>query len=142
MATPPFAIHRIDHVVFRVRDLSASMAFYENVLGCSVARRRPDLGLVHVRTGVSMVDLVAVDGPLGRAGGQGPGAEGRNMDHLCLRIDPFDERAIVAHLAAWGIQPRGPASRNFGAEGNGLSLYFTDPDGNTIELKGAADGAP
>ena len=142
MATPPFAIHRIDHVVFRVRDLSASMAFYENVLGCSVARRRPDLGLVHVRTGVSMVDLVAVDGPLGRAGGQGPGPEGRNVDHLCLRNDPFDERAIVAHLAAWGIQPRGPASRNFGAEGNGLSLYFTDPDGNTIELKGAADGAP
>ena len=142
MAMPPFTIQRIDHLVFRVRDLAASVAFYEQVLGCSVARRRPDLGLVHVRAGASMVDLVAIDGQLGRAGGQGPGAEGRNVDHLCLRIDPFDEQAIVAHLAAQGIQPRGPASRNFGAEGNGPSLYFADPDGNTIELKGPADGAP
>lgn len=133
---PPFSVERIDHLVFRVRDLDASVAFYESVLGCKVARRRPELGLIHVRAGVSMIDLVAIDGKLGSAGGEGPGVEGRNVDHLCLRVEPFDEEAIVAHLARFGIQPRGPASSNFGAEGVGLSLYFADSDGNLIELKG------
>ena len=64
--------------------------------------------------------------------------EGRNVDHLCLRIEPFDETAVRAHLAHFGIAPAGPAEINFGAEGDGLSLYFQDPDGNTIELKGPA----
>lgn len=135
---PPFSVERIDHVVFRVRDLEASIAFYETVLGCQVARRRPDLGLVHIRAGASMVDLVAIDGKLGRAGGAGPATEGRNVDHLCLRVEPFDEHAIVQHLGACGVEPRGAASANFGAEGDGLSLYFSDPDGNVIELKGPA----
>ena len=69
-------------------------------------------------------------------GGAAAGKEARNVDHLCLRIEPFDEAAIVAHLAAHGLSPHGPASNNFGAEGDGPSLYFDDLDGNTIELKG------
>jgi glyoxylase I family protein len=137
----PFTVERIDHVVFRVRDLAASLAFYERVLGCRVVRERPDLGLVHVRAGASMVDLVAIDGALGRVGGEGPKAHGRNVDHLCLRVEPFDEPRIVAHLAEHGVVPRGPVSTNFGAEGQGLSLYLCDPDGNVIELKGPAHRA-
>jgi glyoxylase I family protein len=137
----PFTVERIDHVVFRVRDLAASLAFYERVLGCRVVRERPDLGLVHVRAGASMVDLVAIDGTLGRVGGEGPKAHGRNVDHLCLRMEPFDEPRIVAHLAEHGVVPRGPVSTNFGAEGQGLSLYLCDPDGNVIELKGPAHRA-
>lgn len=137
----PFTVERIDHVVFRVRDLAVSLAFYERVLGCRVVRERPDLGLVHVRAGVSMVDLVAIDGALGRVGGEGPKAHGRNVDHLCLRVEPFDEPRIVAHLAEHGVVPRGPVSTNFGAEGQGLSLYLCDPDGNVIELKGPAHRA-
>jgi glyoxylase I family protein len=133
---PPFAVLRIDHVVFRVRDLDASVDFYGQVLGCAVVRRRPELGLIHLRAGVSLVDLVALDGTLGRAGGAGPQTEGHNVDHLCLRIDPFDEPQIVGHLARHGIAPRGPARVNFGAEGQGASLYLCDPDGNLIELKG------
>lgn len=136
----PFTVERIDHVVFRVRDLATSVAFYGRVLGCHVVRERPDLGLVHLRAGASMVDLVSIDGRLGRVGGEGPKAEGRNVDHLCLRVEPFDEQRIVAHLAEYGVVPKGPASTNFGAEGEGLSLYFCDPDGNVIELKGPAHG--
>lgn len=139
---PPFAVQRIDHLVFRVIDLERSVAFYRAVLGCEVVRSRPQLGLIHLRAGASMIDLVDVQGPLGRPGGAGPGAGARNVDHLCLRIEPFDEARIVAHLHAHGVAPRGPASRNFGAEGEGPSLYFTDPDGNAIELKGpATDGS-
>lgn len=132
----PFSVERIDHLVFRVRDLDISVAFYELVLGCKVERRRADLGLIHIRAGCSMIDLIAIDGKLGRVGGEGPKTEARNVDHLCLRIEPFDEPRIVEHLARHGIEPRGPASMNFGAEGEGLSLYFSDPDGNIIELKG------
>ena len=134
----PFAVQRLDHVVLRVRDLDIAEAFYRDVLGCEVVRRRDDLGLRHLRAGASMIDLVSVDGKLGLRGGSAAGNEGRNLDHLCLRIEPFDEVAIVQHLAARGLAPHGPAMSNFGAEGDGLSLYFNDPDGNTIELKGPA----
>lgn len=134
----PFTVTRIDHVVFRVADLERSVAFYGAVLGCDVVKRRDDLGLVHLRAGASMIDLVAVSGPLGRTGGAAAGASGRNVDHLCLRVDPFDEAALVAHLQRHGVAPRGPATVNFGAEGDGPSLYFADPDGNAIELKGPA----
>lgn len=134
--TRPFTVERIDHLVFRVADLAHSIAFYEQALGCTVVKRRDDLGLIHLRAGRSMIDLVSLDGPIGRRGGAGPGAQARNVDHLCLRIEPFDEPALVAHLGQHGVQPLGPAEDNFGAEGEGLSLYFTDPDGNVIELKG------
>ena len=136
MAARPFDVQRLDHVVLRVRDLDRSEAFYRALLGCEVARRRDDLSLRHLRAGASMIDLVAVDGKLGRRGGAAAGTEGRNLDHLCLRVEPFDEAAIVAHLARHGVAPQGPAATNFGAEGDGLSLYFNDPDGNTVELKG------
>ncbi len=139
-ATPPFAVQRLDHVVLRVADLERSIAWYGDVLGCRVERRRDDLGLVHLRAGASMIDLVALDGRLGRAGGAGPGAEGRNVDHLCLRIEPFDEAALVAHLRAHGVSPHGPGGVNFGAEGSGWSLYIADPDGNVVELKGSTTG--
>lgn len=138
---PPFAVERIDHIVFRVVDLERSIAFYSNVLGCHVVKRRDDLGLIHLRAGASMIDLVAVDGRLGRNGGAAPGLAARNVDHLCLRIEPFNEQALVDHLASHNVQPTGPAEKNFGAEGNGLSLYLCDPDGNVIELKGQSDMA-
>ena len=135
-APAPFAVQRLDHVVLRVRNLDRAESFYRQVLGCEVARRRDDLGLRHLRAGVSLIDIIAVDGKLGRRGGTAAGNEGRNLDHLCLRIEPFDEAAIVAHLVAHGLAPHAPASSNFGAEGEGPSLYFDDLDGNTIELKG------
>jgi glyoxylase I family protein len=138
--TRPFDLQRIDHVVLRVRDLARSVDFYGEVLGCQVERRREHLGLVHLRAGASMIDLVGIDGTLGARGGAPAGEEGRNVDHLCLRIEPFDEPALIAHLVQSGITPEGPAEVNFGAEGDGLSLYFKDPDGNTIELKGPAEG--
>jgi catechol 2,3-dioxygenase-like lactoylglutathione lyase family enzyme len=137
----PFAVQRIDHVVLRVRDLERSIAFYRALLGCEIVKRRDDLGLVHLRAGVSMIDLVSLDGALGRRGGAAAGDEGRNMDHLCLRIEPFDEAAILALFEAHGLAHGTTARSNFGAEGNGPSIYFNDPDGNLIELKGPAVSA-
>ncbi len=128
-------IREIDHVVLRVVDLDAMLRFYCDALGCKVERRQESLGLIQLRAGSSMVDLVPVDGKLGRAGGAPPGVEGRNMDHLCFRVEPFDPEAIRAELAKFDIVPEAPKSR-YGAEGEGLSMYVVDPEGNTVELKG------
>ncbi len=125
----------IDHVVLRVRDVERSLAFYCGVLGCSEERHLEALGLVQLRAGRSLVDLVDLAAPLGRAGGAGPAEEGRNVDHLALRIEPFDEPALRAHLLAHGVEPGDVASR-YGAEGDGPSMYVRDPDGNVVELKG------
>jgi len=128
-------IREIDHVVLRVTDLEAMLRFYCEALGCTVERRQDALGLVQLRAGSSLIDLVPVDGELGRAGGAAPGPEGRNMDHFCVRIEPFDERAIRHQLAQYGYDA-GPLEQRFGAEGQGPSIYVTDPEGNVVEFKG------
>jgi catechol 2,3-dioxygenase-like lactoylglutathione lyase family enzyme len=128
-------IRDIDHVVLRVRALQPMLDFYCEVLGCTVARTQDEIGLVQLRAGRALIDLIPVDGPLGRLGGAPPGEQGRNLDHLCLRVEAFDEQAIRAHLAAHGVAAGETASR-FGAEGSGPSIYVADPDGNTVELKG------
>lgn len=128
-------IRDIDHLVLRVVDLDRMLRFYCDALGCTVERRQDGLGLVQLRAGRSLIDLVPVDGKLGRAGGAAPGVEGRNLDHFCLRVDPFDEAAIRAHLEALGVAV-GKVESRFGAEGEGPSMYLADPEGNGVELKG------
>ena len=131
-------IREIDHVVLRVADLARSLAFYCDALGCTVERRADEIGLVQMRAGRSLIDLVPLSGKLGAAGGAGPGSEGRNVDHFCLRVEPFDDAAVRAHLSRFGIAA-GPTARRVGAEGDGPSIYIVDPDGNTVELKGPPD---
>ncbi|HEX6003964.1 MAG TPA: VOC family protein [Burkholderiales bacterium] len=130
-----FQILGLDHVVLRVNDLPRMVRFYCEVLGCRIEREREDLGLMQLRAGQSMIDLVAVGGELGKHGGAGPGREGRNMDHLCLRVEPFDAGGIAAHLIRHGVVP-GETKLRYGAEGEGFSMYLSDPEGNTVELKG------
>ena len=133
-----FTVQGIDHVVLRVVDVEGVIRFYKDVLGCAVERRKDDLGLIQLRAGRSLIDLVDVNGELGQKGGAAPGAEARNMDHFCLRIDPFDEAQIRANLRAHGVEA-GELATRYGAEGDGPSLYIQDPEGNTVELKGPPD---
>jgi glyoxylase I family protein len=128
----------LDHLVLRVADLEAMERFYVDALGCTVERRRDDIGLLQLRAGASLIDLVPVAGKLGRMGGAAPGTEGRNLDHFCLRVEPFDEAAIRAQLARHGIAA-GATERRYGAEGEGPSIYLADPEGNVVELKGPPD---
>ncbi|MDE2454887.1 MAG: VOC family protein [Burkholderiales bacterium] len=138
---PALQPREIDHLVLRVVDAAAMERFYCEVLGCSVERRQDAIGLIQLRAGRSLLDLVPVEGELGRAGGAAPGREGRNLDHFCLRVEPFDEAAIRAHLAAHGVEA-GPLEARYGAEGSGPSMYLADPQGNVVELKGPPGGAP
>ncbi len=135
----PIRLRDIDHLVLRVRDIEAMRRFYCDVLGAEHVAWRPEYGMSHLRAGRSMIDLITVDGKLGRAGGAAPAREGRNLDHLCLRVEPFDQEAIVAHLKAHGVAV-GEIRTRYGAEGNGVSIYLADPEGNTVELKGPSDG--
>src|SRR5438067_1340426 len=114
MATP-FRIKQLDHIVLRVLSLERMLRFYQDVLGCTMERRQEELGLYQVRAGSSLIDLVTVDGKLGRSGGAAPGQEARNLDHFCLRIEPYDEAALRAHLAAHGVAP-GESGSRYGAE--------------------------
>jgi len=122
-----FAILGIDHTVLRARDPERLIRFYCEVLGCTVAKRNERINLVHLAAGRSQIDVIPETEP----------RSGKNMDHFCLRIEPFDGPALVAHLKQHGVDATEPVTR-FGAEGDGPSLYLQDPEGNTVELKGPA----
>jgi glyoxylase I family protein len=127
-------VQGLDHLVLRVRDIERSIRFYCDVLGCTEERRLDALGLVQLRAGRSLIDLVDVELPLGRNGGDPPGKTGRNLDHFALAIAGFDETELRRHLVAHGVEP-GEVRQLYGAEGVGPAMYIVDPDGNTVELK-------
>lgn len=121
----------LDHIVLRVADIDRAIAFYGDVLGCPVERRLAEIGLVQLRAGNSMIDLVP------RSEDED---EGRNVDHFAVQVEALDVPALSAHLRRHGIDP-GEVRRRYGAEGYGSSVYITDPDGNTVELKGPPETA-
>ena len=122
----PVTVTGLDHVVLRVANMERAIEFYGEVLGCPIERRLESIGLVQLRAGTSMIDLVPC----------GPGEQpGRNVDHYAVRIAEMNVPAVTAHLERHGVTV-GPVQRRYGAEGYGSSIYITDPDGNTVELKG------
>jgi glyoxylase I family protein len=131
-------LQQLDHIVLRVRNVAAMRRFYCEVLGCTFERDQAEIGLLQLRAGSSLIDLVDIEGKLGRRGGAARGLEARNLDHFCLRIEPWDEAEITAHLKAHGVRV-GEIGRRYGAEGEGPSIYINDPEGNTVELKGPPD---
>ena len=139
MAPNPIVILGIDHVVLRVQDVARMRSFYCDVLGCTVEKVQADIGLTQLRAGGSLIDLVDVAGRLGRMGGAPPAREGRNMDHFCLRVERLDGPALGAYLHSKSVAPGEIVSR-YGADGQGPSMYLSDPEGNTVELKGPPAG--
>lgn len=140
MQTAPFEPAGIDHVVLRVTDVPRALAFYENVLACRLERKQEDIGLWQLRAGTALIDLVNVDGVVGRRGGAAPAWEGRNVDHVAIAIRPFERARLTAHLASHGIEIEGGAEDNYGATGDSPAIYIRDPDGNVLELMGPGRG--
>jgi len=138
-ATPPFLVAGIDHIVLRTRDPRRLVSFYRDVIGCPVEREQPEIGLTQLRAGRSLIDVLEV-GPDGTIKASEPRkSECHNVDHFCLTIDPFDPAGLHDYLKSRGIAP-GEVAMRYGAEGEGLSLYFQDPEGNEVELKAARSG--
>lgn len=131
----PINVVQIDHVVIRVNNLDQMIDFYTTVLGCRLEKGPGKMRLAQLRAGSSLIDLVDAKGPLGKQGGDLPDRNAPNMDHVCLQIMPWDVIAITTHLKEHGVQPGNIADR-YGAQGNGPSMYISDPEGNSIELKG------
>jgi catechol 2,3-dioxygenase-like lactoylglutathione lyase family enzyme len=130
----PINVTRIDHVVIRCVAPEMMLAFYRDVLGCKLERGPGELGLLQLRAGDSLIDLIDISGKLGGSG-EAPAPSAPNMDHVCLHVQPWDEAAILGHLAANGVKAGETASR-YGATGQGPSIYLEDPEGNSVELKG------
>jgi glyoxylase I family protein len=125
--TRPFRVAELDHVVVRCRDQPRSLEFYTRVLGLTEERRLEAIGLIQLRAGASLVDLVPAEPP--------PTDAGRNVDHYCLGVEAPDMDALVGWLRAEGVEVLGDPMPRYGARGTGLSIYVLDPDGNIVELK-------
>lgn len=127
----------IDHIVLRTNRYAELIDFYCKVLGCSLERTTGDeFGLTQLRAGNSLIDIVDVDGELGKLGGGAPGETGNNVDHFCLQIEPFEEAELQAYLRSCGVEV-GDFEDRYGAQGMGRSIYLKDLAGNTVELRAA-----
>jgi len=125
----------IDHLVLRTDQYRELIEFYCTVLGCALERSTSaEFGLTQLRAGNALIDIVDVDGELGKVGGPAPGATGNNLDHFCIQIEPFDEAELIAYLKGHGVVVSEFAQR-YGAQGMGRSLYLKDIAGNTVELR-------
>lgn len=128
----PVRIAGLDHVVLRCRDVERTRTFYEAVLGCVEERRLDAIGLVQMRAGESLIDLVPDDRSAAR--------EAANMDHFCVAIAPVDMDAVLRWLAAHEVETIGEPMTRYGARGFARSIYLRDPEGNVVELT-MPDGA-
>jgi len=133
----PINITHIDHVVIRVNDLENMIAFYRDVFGCKLERGPGQGRLAQLRAGLSLIDLVDAEGPIGRHGGNAPGQSAPNMDHVCFQVDPWNTAAVQEQLRGHEVE-FGDVGNRYGASGVGPSIYLKDPEGNTVELKGIA----
>jgi catechol 2,3-dioxygenase-like lactoylglutathione lyase family enzyme len=120
----------LDHVVLRTERLAEVLAFYRDKLGCPVERTLDVIGLYQLRAGAALVDVL--DTTVFTVAKAGPGES--QFDHFCLSVAASSAAELCALLDAGGIRHGEPVER-YGATGDGTSVYATDPDCRTVELK-------
>jgi glyoxylase I family protein len=123
----PLMVAELDHVVLRCRDQERMLDFYTRVLGLREERRIEKMGLIQLRAGASMIDLVPAAEPRIESG--------TNVDHFCLGIKTEDLHAAMNYLRLNSVEVLGEPAMRYGARGMGNSIYVRDPEGNVIELK-------
>ncbi|MCB1645059.1 MAG: VOC family protein [Pseudomonadales bacterium] len=133
--TADIRIRGLDHLVLRTTNPDTMKAFYVDVLGCTLERELPaEVGLIQLRAGNALIDLVIVDSKLGRTGGGAPSGSGNNLDHFCLLLERISAQDLRTALERKGVSV-GEFGERYGSEGMGESVYIHDPDGNVVELR-------
>jgi catechol 2,3-dioxygenase-like lactoylglutathione lyase family enzyme len=126
----PITVTGLDHVVLRCADQARMLRFYTDILGLTEERRLDAIGLIQLRAGRSLIDLVP---------GTPAGLESANVDHFCLMIETTELDDVVGALVAAGVETIGEPMVRYGATGYGRSVYLRDPEGNVVELKVPGD---
>ena len=119
----------LDHLILHVNDVEASIAFYEGVLGFAYEGRREPFAVLRVNP-----DLVLQLAPWGTEGGT----------HLAFALPPPELEAVFERIRSQGVaygdtfhasdNMKGPG-RESGARGDGLALYFMDPNRHLLEIR-------
>lgn len=125
------------HFAFNVTDLDRARDFYSNVLGCKQGRQSDSwvdynffghqlslhLGVPFPVANTGMVDNIAVP-----------------MPHFGAALQQQDWQQLADRLTSTGIQfVIEPCIRFEGEKGEQHTMFFYDPFGNPIEIKGFAD---
>lgn len=129
-------IDSLDHLVLTVRDIDATLRFYEKALGMQVIRFVAKDGSERVALGFGRQKI-----NLHQQGREFEPKADRptpgSADLCFLTTRPLE--AAIAHLVALNIAIlEGPVQRT-GATGPILSIYIRDPDGNLIEISNRLD---
>ena len=115
----------LDHVVINCGDVERSLRFYVDDLGLEPLRvlewRRNEVPFPSVR-----IDRGTIIDLFDKA------PTGENLNHFCLVVEPTDFEAVKA---SGRFEVRSGPGTRWGARGDATSLYISDPDGNTIELR-------
>jgi catechol 2,3-dioxygenase-like lactoylglutathione lyase family enzyme len=124
-------IDSLDHLVLTVRDIDATVRFYESALGMEAVRFTAKDGSARVALGFGRQKI-----NLHQAGSEfEPKAQTAlpgSADLCFLTARPV--AAVAMHLQGLGIAViEGPVQRT-GATGPILSIYLRDPDGNLLEV--------
>jgi catechol 2,3-dioxygenase-like lactoylglutathione lyase family enzyme len=116
-------IERIDHLNITVADIDRSVEFYQRVLGMrteSMGEARAALLFGQQKIHLDLAGATAMSG------------EKRMPAHICFVTEtPVGE--VKAHLESCGVPVRMEGPRA-GAIGTIQSVYFDDPDMNSIEV--------
>jgi glyoxylase I family protein len=128
----PLKVAELDHVVLRCRDQNRALDFYTRILGLREERRIEQIGLIQLRAGRSMIDLVPATHPRAE--------DGLNVDHICLAVEARDLNEVTRYLRELSVEVIGEPAMRYGAHGAGLSIYIRDPEGNVVELKQMPQG--
>ena len=125
MSTSAVTVTEFDHLVLHCQDVETTLAWYGENLGLAPVRleewRAGTVPFPSLRVNAhTIIDLLPGDTPDGR------------LDHICLVVEPLDLEALAASGRFEVLSGPGP---RYGARGDGTSLYVSDPDGLTVELR-------